>query len=484
MNLFLQVSNHILFFYYFLSNLVYLGLLVVAIAASVAQQRRLGTLWLERLRVSPLAPPISILVPARNEEKTIVDSVRSLLALDYPELEVIVANDGSNDGTLDELTRHFDLILTDILYVSEIPTQTVRGIYMSKTDRRLLVLDKESSGHKADALNAALNAASSPYVCAVDADAILEKDALLRIMAPVLNNPGRVVATGGIVRVINGSSVQGGVVREVRLPRRLLEVLQAIEYLRAFLVGRQGWAQFNSLLIISGAFGVFRRDLCKQIGGFRGSAVGEDLDLVVRMHRRLRDLGEDYHISFVPDPVCWTEVPSTTKILARQRARWQKGLIDVLWQNRGMLFNPRYGRIGFLALPYHWVFECIAPLVEVVGWTTMTMAAFLGMLSREFFVEFLLFGYIFSTMISIGSVVIEEMTYHRYNDWRDLARLIGVCFLEFFPYRQLNTLWRVRGMWQHLFGNSVWGKMDRIGFTRPLANLESQAKRPKEKPYS
>ena len=267
--------------------------------------------------------------------------------------------------------------------------------------------------------------------------------------------------------------------REVRLPRRLLEVLQAIEYLRAFLVGRQGWAQFNSLLIISGAFGLFRRDLCKQIGGFRQSAVGEDLDLVVRMHRRLRELGGDYHISFVPDPVCWTEVPSTVKILARQRARWQKGLIDVLWQNRGMLLNPRYGRIGFVALPYHWIFEFIAPPMEMVGWITMALAAFLGLLSREFFIAFLLFGYIFGTMISIGSVVIEEMTYHRYNDWRDLTRLIGVCFLEYFPYRPLNTLWRLRGMWEHLFGNQRWGKMERVGFTRLLARVESPANRPK-----
>ncbi len=472
MNEFLQTSNYLLFFYYLSSNLVYLVLLVASIAATLAQQRRLKNLWLDRLRASSLAPPISILVPAHNEEKHIVESVRSLLLLDYPELEVVVVNDGSTDDTLGQLTRHFELTRTDMLHVSEIATEPVRAVYMSNVDRRLLVLDKESSGRKADALNAALNAASSPFVCAIDADAVLERDALLRIMAPVLSDPNRVVATGGIVRVVNGTKVAQGVVRKVRLPGGFLEVMQVVEYLRAFLVGRQGWAQFNMLLIISGAFGVFRRDLCRQIGGFRASTVGEDLDLIVRMHRHLLEKNEEYRVGFVPDPVCWTEVPASLKSLAGQRARWQSGLTDVLWQNRDMLFNRRYGRIGLLALPYHWLFECLAPLMEVVGWGTMITAACLGLLSGKFFVEFLLFGYLFGTLISIGSVVIEEMTYHRYNESRDLWRLILACFLEHFPYRQLNALWRLRGLWEFLAGKTSWHKIERIGFNTPASPLE------------
>lgn len=472
MNEFLQTSNYLLFFYYLSSNLVYLVLLVASIAATLTQQRRLKNLWLDRLRASSLAPPISILVPAHNEEKHIVESVRSLLLLDYPELEVVVVNDGSTDDTLGQLTRHFELTRTDMLHVSEIATEPVRAVYMSNVDRRLLVLDKESNGRKADALNAALNAASSPFVCAIDADAVLERDALLRIMAPVLSDPNRVVATGGIVRVVNGTKVAQGVVRKVRLPGGFLEVMQVVEYLRAFLVGRQGWAQFNMLLIISGAFGVFRRDLCRQIGGFRASTVGEDLDLIVRMHRHLLEKNEEYRVGFVPDPVCWTEVPASLKSLAGQRARWQSGLTDVLWRNRDMLFNRRYGRIGLLALPYHWLFECLAPLMEVVGWGTMITAACLGLLSGKFFVEFLLFGYLFGTLISIGSVVIEEMTYHRYNESRDLWRLILACFLEHFPYRQLNALWRLRGLWEFVAGKASWHKIERIGFNTPASPLE------------
>jgi cellulose synthase/poly-beta-1,6-N-acetylglucosamine synthase-like glycosyltransferase len=459
----LTASNYLLFAYYTATNVVYLLLLVASIRAAIAHQRRLAVLRLQGLRVSASAPPISILLPARNEEKGIVDSVRSMLSLDYSELEVIVINDGSTDGTLDVLRRQFDLVRTDILYVSEIPTAPVHGVFMSTVDHRLIVIDKESCGRKADALNAGLNAASSPFICAVDADAVLESDALLRVMAPALADPARVIGSGGIVRVVNGSTIENGQVRRVRLPRTLVETLQVIEYLRAFLVGRQGWAEFNMLVIISGAFGVFRRDVCREIGGFRTGAIGEDMDLVVRLHRHARERGGTYRISFVPDPVCWTEAPSTYRALARQRARWQNGLAEVLWRNRDMVGNRQYGAIGLVALPYQWVFEFLAPIVETVGWTTMITAAIVGALSPTFFIEFLLFGYLFGTLISIGSVVIEEMSYHRYNDPRDLVRLLGACFLEHFPYRQLNSLWRLRGMWQFVAGRNAWQMIDRVG---------------------
>jgi cellulose synthase/poly-beta-1,6-N-acetylglucosamine synthase-like glycosyltransferase len=459
----LAASSYLLLLYYTATNVVYLFLLVASIRATVAHHRRLTVQRLQGLRTSALAPPISVLVPARNEEKGIVDSVRSMLALDYPEIEVIVVNDGSTDGTLEALRRHFGLVRTNILHVSEIPTAPVRGIFMSTVDRRLIVIDKESCGRKADALNAGLNAASSPFFCAVDADAVLESDALLRVMAPALADPVRVIASGGIVRVANGSTIEHGMVRRVGLPRTLIETLQVIEYLRAFLIGRQGWAEFNLLVIISGAFGVFRRDLCREIGGFRTGAIGEDMDLVVRLHRHARTCGDTYRIAFVPDPVCWTEAPSTYRSLARQRARWQNGLADVLWRNRDMVGNPRYGAIGFVALPYQWLFEFLAPVIEVSGWMSMIAAAAVGALGPAFFVQFLLFGYLFGTMISIGSVVIEEMTYHRYNDPRDLLRLLGACFLEHFPYRQLNCLWRLRGTWEFLIGKTSWQMIDRVG---------------------
>src|SRR5258708_1616393 len=297
----------------------------------------------------------------------------------------------------------------------------------------------------------------------VDAGSILERDGLLRIMLPILDDPERVVAVGGIIRVLNGSEVAEGHLRRVRLPRKGIEVMQVIEYLRAFLIGREAWSQGNMLMVISGAFGVFRADLVRAVGGYRTSAIGEDFDLVARLHRHLLQQGVDYRIPFVPDPMCWTEAPSDLKSLGRQRARWQKGLLDVLWPNRDMLFRPRYGRIGCLALPYLWLFELLAPVIEVTGIATVVLAAFLGALSWSFFLQFVLFGYGFATMISIGYVLQEELTYKRYSDWQDVARLVSYCFLEHFPYRQLHMIWRLQGLWQYLRGDMAWRPLKRQG---------------------
>jgi len=460
---FLQISNHALFWYYLASNVAYLAMLVVALKTSLAHQRRLQSHRLKWIQETPLAPPITIIAPAHNEESSIRVAVRNLLELDYPHLEVIVVNDGSQDRTFEELRDEFRLRLVRAVYVPEAKSAPVRGLYRSEVDLRLLVVDKEAGGSKADAVNAGLNAATSPYICVVDADSILERDALLRIMVPILDDPKRVVAVGGIIRVLNGSEIAQGQLRRVRLPRKSIEVIQVVEYLRAFLIGREAWGQGNMLMIISGAFGVFRTDLVRAVGGYRPRAIGEDFDLVARLHRHLRQQGMDYHIQFVPDPMCWTEVPSDLQSLGRQRARWQKGLVDVLWSSRDMLFTWRYGRIGTVALPYLWVFELLAPIIEIGGIATIVLAACLGVLSREFFAQFLLFGYAFATMISIGSVLQEEITYKRYNDWQDVARLVSYCFLEHFPYRQLHMVWRLQGLWQYLRRDNVWRPLTRKG---------------------
>jgi cellulose synthase/poly-beta-1,6-N-acetylglucosamine synthase-like glycosyltransferase len=460
---FLEISNNILFWYYLASNLAYLAMLLVALKTSAAHQRRLESYRLDWIADTPLAPPITLIAPAHNEEASIRVAVRNLLELDYPELEIIVVNDGSADRTLQEMREEFRLRPVRAVYVAELKSAPVRGLYRSSADSRLLVIDKEPGGSKADAVNAGLNAATSPYACVVDADSVLERDALLRIMLPILADPKRVVAVGGIIRVLNGSEISQGNLRRVRLPRKSIEVIQVIEYLRAFLIGREAWGQGNMLMIISGAFGVFRTDLVRAVGGYRPNAIGEDFDLVARLHRHLRDKGADYHIHFVPDPMCWTEVPSDLKSLGRQRARWQKGLLDVLLLTRGMLFRPRYGRIGFFALPYLWLFEFAAPVLEVLGIVTILLALAFGVLSRAFFLQFLLFGYAFATVISIGSVLQEEITYKRYNDWQDVVRLVSYCFLEHFPYRQMHMFWRLRGIWQYLRGDHAWGPLKRKG---------------------
>jgi len=471
MRAWLDLSNDVLFVYYLASNLIYLALLITAISRNTWHRQRLASMRLERVQVSPFTPPITLIVPAHNEEAFIVDSVRALSGLNYPDLEIVVVNDGSRDNTLMRLKTAFQLRRARLLYFPEIPTARVREIYKSDVDPRLLVLDKESAGSKADAINAGINAATSPYICVVDADSILEKDSLLRIMAGVFSESQRVVAAGGIVRVLNGCTVSVGELRQVNLPRRGIEVMQVIEYLRAFLIGREAWAYFKALPIISGAFGIFRTDLVRQVKGFRPHAIGEDFDLVVRMHRLMQEQKKDYHISFVPDPTCWTEVPGDLRSLARQRSRWHKGLIDTLWPNRDMLFRARYGRVGWVVLPYLWLFELLAPIVELVGYSTIILAAVLGLLSRQFFLLFLIYGYAFATLISIGSVLLEEMTYRRYSDWREVGRLLFFCLFEHFPYRQMTMIWRLQGIWQYVRGDLAWGVIKRTqGSAEPVQN--------------
>jgi len=465
----LEISNHALFWYYLATNLAYLAMLIIALKTSAQHQRRLESHRLSWLKDTPMTPPITIIAPAHNEEASIRIAIRNLLELDYPQLEIIVVNDGSRDRTLEELRDEFRLRAVRAVYVSEVKSAPVRGLYRSDVDSRLLVVDKEAGGSKADAVNAGLNAATSPYVCIVDSDSVLERDALLRIMVPILEDPKRVVAVGGIVRVLNGSEIEKGQLRRVRLPRKSIEAIQVIEYLRAFLIGREAWAQGNMLTIISGAFGLFRTDLVRAVGGYRARSIGEDMDVVARMHRHLREKKVDYEIRFVPDPMCWTEVPSDLRSLARQRARWQKGLLDVLWPNRDMLFRPRYGRIGCFALPYLWVFELFAPIMEIAGITTIILAASLGVLSREFFLQFMIFGYAFATVISIGSVLQEEVTYKRYNDWKDVVRLVSYCFFEHFPYRQLHMIWRLQGLWQYMRGDHEWKPLKRKGLASARA---------------
>jgi cellulose synthase/poly-beta-1,6-N-acetylglucosamine synthase-like glycosyltransferase len=460
---FLEFANDTLFFYYLSGNLVYLIALLVALKTTAAHQRRIESFRLKWISESPLAPPITLLAPAHNEEKSIRVSIRNLLELDYPELEVIVINDGSKDRTLEELRDEFKLRPVRVVYVQEVPSAAIRGLYRSDSDPRLLVIDKEAGGSKADAVNAGLNAATSPYVCIVDSDSLLERDSLLRIMVPVLADPKHVVGVGGIIRILNGSEIQGGQLRRVRLPRTSIEVIQVIEYLRAFLIGREAWAQGNMLMIISGAFGLFRTDLVRAVGGYRAKAIGEDFDLVARLHRHLIEKGQEYRIQFVPDPVCWTEAPSDLKSLGRQRARWHKGLLDTLLPNADMVLRPGYGRIGCLALPYLWIYELLAPVIEIGGIFTIILAAALGGLSRDFFIQFLIFGYAFATVISIGAVLQEELTYKRYSDWQDVARLVTYCFLEHFPYRQFHMFWRLQGLWQFVRGDMSWKPLERKG---------------------
>ena len=310
--------------------------------------------------------------------------MKSLLMLEYPDYEVIVVNDGSKDGTLETLKSAFGLYPIPADIGGQIACQQILGVYRSPDNPSLVVVDKMNGG-KADALNAGINVSRCPLFCAIDADSVLEGGALLRVVKPFLDQPEKTVAVGGIIRVANGCEIKAGRVVKIGLPGKWLPLVQTVEYLRAFLFGRSGWDALHSMLVISDAFGVFRKDITIAVGGYRHDTVGEDMELVVRIHRYMREEGKSYDVHFLPDPVCWTEVPDSRKILGRQRNRWQRGLIDTLRIHRKMMFNPRYGRIGLIAFPYFLFFEALTPVLEMAGFIIIPLSYAFGMVDFVFF---------------------------------------------------------------------------------------------------
>ena len=450
--------------YFLVLNTLYLLFCVVAYVRLRRHRRRWTARDLEAVMRSSATPAISIVAPAFNEETTLADSVRSLLLLNYPQFEVIVVSDGSTDGTLGVGAREFELVRAPVSHPQPIPTQPVRGIYRSLAHPDLVMIDKENGG-KADAINAGINAARYPIVCVIDADSLLEEHSLSRAVLPFIEDPDT-IAAGGIVRIANGCRVERGRVIEVRLPDSRLAMFQTVEYLRSFLAGRVAQSAVNGLLIISGAFGLFKRDAVIDVGGFRPDTIGEDMELVARLHRVYRERGQRFRIAFQPDPVCWTEAPETLRTLARQRNRWQRGTLQVLGYHRRMLFNPRYGVIGLLAMPYYLVFEAAGPIIELTGYVVTACALAFGLLDWRFAELFFLAAIVYGALLSVAAVALEELSFRRYPKVTDLMRLAAYGVLENFGYRQLATVWRIGGVVDYFRGKRGWGTMKRKGFSR------------------
>lgn len=450
---------------YFLAiNTLYLVFSIVAFLVLIQHRRRWTSRALDMVMRSPATPSISVIAPAYNEEATIEQSLRSLLLLNYPQFEVVVVNDGSKDKTIEKMVAAFGLMQAPVVYEQPIGTQPVRALYRSLDHPDLVVIDKNNGG-KADAINAGVNAARYPLVCVIDADSILEPEALMRAALPFVENPDT-LATGGIIRIVNGCTVDEGRVTKIDMPDSWLACFQVVEYLRAFLSGRVAMSAANALLIISGAFGVFRRDAVLEVGGFRHDTIGEDMEIVARLHRRWRDTNRPYRIVFQPDPVCWTEAPESRKILASQRNRWQRGTCQVLSYHLAMLANPKYGSVGLLAMPYFLIFEAVGPLIEVSGYLVTAFAVSVGMLDIVFAELLFLAAVVFGAMISLTSVMLEEISFRRYPKVRHLLLLAALGVLENFGYRQLTTYWRLRGVIDFVRKKQAWGVMTRKGFAK------------------
>ncbi|MBG0860728.1 MAG: glycosyltransferase [Bacteroidales bacterium] len=459
--------GHIIFI---LTLIIFGSYLLLGLASAMALRKYLrknSYVNYNSLVLSPLSPRISIIAPAFNESKTIIDNIRTLLSLYYNNFEVILVNDGSTDNTFERMTEAYELEKVNYYFDYRIPCERIRGVYKSKNPsyNRLTVLDKNNGG-KADALNAGINICKSSLVVSIDADSIIEPDSILKLVKPFLEEKDRkVIGTGGVIRIVNSCDIERGHIREIKIPKRLLPRLQVLDYTRAFLLGRMAWSHLDGLMLISGAMGIFDRETVIRSGGYSLKTVGEDMELVLRMRRYMAEHGRKYEVTYIPDPLCWTEVPSDLKSLRKQRTRWVRGLIESLYTHRRIFFNRKFGRLGLLGYPYWFFFEWLAPLIAFAGFVYTFILIVTHSLNWPFYLLLFLFVYSYAILLSTWAVLFEEITFHKYKRKRDVLKLLATALVEPFIY-PVHTYFSVRGNIEAMFRKKGWGKAERKGFEK------------------
>lgn len=418
------------------------------------------------LASSPHAPSVSILAPAYNEGATIIENVRSLLSLYYSHLEVVIINDGSKDNCLEQLINGYDLEKVDYHVQYKIPTKEVRGVYKSRKAvyKKLVVIDKVNGG-KADALNVGINVAVNDYIVCIDVDCILEQDALLKMMKPFLEETNaRTIASGGVVRIANSCEIEDGKLVKINLPNNYWARMQSLEYIRAFIIGRMAWARINGLLLISGAFGAFDKQIAIEAGGYDHKTVGEDMELVVRMRRYMEEKGLAYKVTYIPDPLCWTEAPESKKILGRQRNRWTRGTIETLKIHKVLFLNPRYHTMGMLSYPFWFFYEMLAPLIEFFGMVVFVVMSVMGLVNWYSFLALLAFIVSFGYLFSAFAAYMEVATYNMYRRRTDMMKLLLTALTEPFYFHPFVVWSAIKGYVDLLRKKNSWGEMTRQGF--------------------
>lgn len=455
---------------FILTCVIFVSYVILGIFSAMALRKYLrknSYINYNSLVLSPLSPKISIIAPAYNESRSIIDNVRTLLSLYYNNFEVILVNDGSTDDTFQLVKTSYDLVRVNYYFDYRIPCERIRGVYKSKNPsyNRLTVIDKNNGG-KADSLNAGINICRSNLIVSIDADSIIEPDSILKLVKPFLEEKDRkVIGTGGVIRIVNSCDIERGHIRAIHLPDRILPRLQVLEYTRAFLLGRMAWSQLDGLMLISGAMGMFDRETVIHAGGYSIKTVGEDMELVLRMRRYKADRKEKYEVTYIPDPLCWTEVPSDVKSMRKQRTRWTRGLIESLWTHRKIFLNKKYGRLGMLGYPYWLILEWLSPLIAFAGMVYTLFLAVTGALNWPFFLLLFLFVYTFAISLSTWAVLFEEITFHKYTRKRDVLKLLLSSLVEPFFY-PVHTYFALRGNIEVIRGKKGWGKAERKGFDK------------------
>lgn len=420
---------------------------------------------------SKLTPGISVIAPAFNEALTIIENVHSLLNLNYPKYEVIIINDGSTDDTLDKMIREFDLAEVDFAYNERLKTKPVKRIFRSTNPAysKLLVVDKVNGKAKADASNAGINVSSFDHFICTDVDSILDRDTIMKLVKPVMEQgKKRVIATGATLRMANSCIIEQGYMQRVVVPKKLLPRFQEIEYIRSFVMGKMGWSVINCVPNVSGGLGLFDKEIAINAGGYDPQSFGEDMELVIRMMTYCINYKIKYAIEYIPVTLCWTEGPATLKVYGRQRSRWARGLAQLMFTHRKLLFNPHYGRLGLIVMPYNFVFELLAPIVEALGIIYYIVIIILAMVNWEYAIVLLVFVYTYAIMISTLSILWDQLTHHTYKTWREIVVLCVTAFFEMIVYHPLIVFFSMKGYYNFLANRKhTWGNMQRQGFGGP-----------------
>lgn len=471
---FIETLNNVIFFYAITISIAYVLLAIFSARALNHYMKKNKFVDYNNILTSPLSPSVSLIAPAYNEEKNIVENIRSLLSVHYNNIEIIIVNDGSKDNTMQAMIDAYHLQKVDYYVNIQVPCKEILGVYKSsnKAFKKLVVVDKENGG-KSDALNAGINVAENELITCIDVDCIVEQGAILKMVKPFMEEDKKVIATGGVIRIANSCVIEDGRLIDIKVPEKIIPRFQVVEYIRAFLLGRMAWSKLNGLLLISGALGLFDKRIVIECGGYEHKTVGEDMELVVRMRRYMTDNKRKYKVVYIPDPLCWTEAPDDYKILARQRNRWMRGTIETLWFHRKIFFNPKYGLLGVLSYPFWFFYEWLAPIVEFLGLLYFIFLISIGYSNWVFFLVLFFTVYFFAITISILSLVYEEFSYRQYKKHSEILKLIGTLVLEPLIYHPRTVWWSLRGNIDKIRGRKSWGDMSRKGFDKKIVKNET-----------
>lgn len=460
--LFIEGAKDTIFYYFLFINSCYLLLVFYAAYALMVRYREVQAENVHDILTSDSLPVITFIVPSYNEEKNILSTISNIRQISYRHKQIIVVNDGSSDNTLSLLQHHFSLVRISPSYPGTIQTQQVKNFYKSTLVNNLMVIDKANGG-KADALNAGINALTGPLFVCIDSDTLIDEHGINQLIRPFLMDSAT-VAAGASVRIVNGCTIDQGHITHVGFPNRLLCQIQAVEYLRGFFIGRLGWNWTRGSLIVSGAFSLFKTDIVREIGGYEVNTVGEDMEIIVRLHRYMLEKKRPYKIAFIPDPIAWTEAPEKLKLLGKQRTRWHEGLIQSLWKHKRMLFNPRYKVVGLITFPFYVLAELISPLIELMGYVTLASDYFSGRLDWSYAWIFIVICWGFATNLALMSIIFEEMTYRRYGGVKHIFLMLYASLVENVGYRQWLMVCRLKAFKSAWKKGSRWTNLARVGY--------------------